>query len=120
MRRFITVLILVPLAIIVLAFAVANRQPVTFTLDPLGILGSELSLSAPLFVLAFVLVMAGVILGGVAAWVGQGRWRRAARRAEDRARYLAAENEGLRRRVAAAEVAPAPAITARLPARRSA
>jgi hypothetical protein len=45
-----------------------------------------------------VLLIGGVVVGGIAAWVRQGKWRRAARRADAQARELRAEVERLKRR----------------------
>jgi uncharacterized integral membrane protein len=81
LRRIVAAVILVPLAIIIVAFAVANRQAVTISFDPLGETPA-VSLAMPLFVLILGLLIAGVIIGGVACWLGQGRWRGAARRFE--------------------------------------
>ena len=47
--------------------------------------------------LMLILVIAGVVVGGIAAWVRQGKWRRAARLADAQARELRAEVERLRR-----------------------
>jgi uncharacterized integral membrane protein len=81
LRRIVAAIILVPLAIIIVALAVANRQTVTVSFDPLGDTPAA-SLSMPLFVLILGLLIAGVIIGGVASWLGQGKWRGAARRFE--------------------------------------
>jgi uncharacterized integral membrane protein len=81
LRRIVAAIILVPLAIIIVAFAVANRQTVAVSFDPLGDTPAA-SLSMPLFVLILGLLIAGVIIGGVASWLGQGKWRGAARRFE--------------------------------------
>ena len=95
-RRIVAALILLPLAILIIAFAVANRQVVTVSLDPFSSSEPAAAVTLPLFVLVIVLLIAGVVVGGVAAWLGQGRWRRAARRLER-------EVTALRGRIAAAE-----------------
>jgi uncharacterized integral membrane protein len=89
-RKIVTAVILVPLAAIIIAFAVANRQTVTVSFDPFDATDPAYAASLPLFVLIFILVIFGVILGGLAAWLRQARWRWAARRAEK-------ENHELRR-----------------------
>jgi len=81
LRRIVAAIILVPLAIIIVAFAVANRQMVTVSFDPLGDTPAA-SLSMPLFELILGLLIVGVIIGGLASWLGQGKWRGAARRFE--------------------------------------
>ncbi len=82
LRRVVAAIILVPLAIIIVVFAVANRQNVTISFDPFGGDMPVASLTLPLFVLILGLLIVGVVIGGVAAWLGQGKWRGAARRFE--------------------------------------
>jgi uncharacterized integral membrane protein len=105
MRNFLRALILVPLALIIIAFAIANRQTVSFNLDPFGIAPITLNFQAPLFALAFALVIVGVIVGGVATWFRQAHWRRAARSLDAEVRRLRGDNEQLRRHAEMAEAA---------------
>lgn len=119
MRKIVTAVVLVPLAIVIIAFAVANRQMVTVSLDPFDATHPAAALTVPLFVLIFVLVIFGVLVGGVAAWLRQSKWRAAARRAENENHELIAEMAMLRRRLEAAERPdlPAPDRAAPLPLR---
>ena len=107
MRRFLTLLVLVPLAVIVVFFSVANRQLVTVSLDPFHDGTPALSFAAPLFVLMFGALVLGLLLGGIAAWTRQGRWRRAARRAEREAEQLRADASAAARARAASNGAAA-------------
>jgi uncharacterized integral membrane protein len=97
-RKIVTALILIPLAVVFIAFAVANRQSVVVSFDPFDRADPALSFSVPLFVLILALMIVGVIVGGMAAWLRQGKWRWRARLAEAQARELRAENEKLKRR----------------------
>jgi uncharacterized integral membrane protein len=106
-RKIVRALILIPLAIVLVALAVANRHPVTISFDPFNPTEPAFSLTIPLYVLILALVIAGVILGGVASWIRQGKWRGRARHAEVRARALRTENDQLKRREGA--VSPATA-----------
>jgi uncharacterized integral membrane protein len=99
--KIVRALILVPLAIILIAFAVANRQTVTVSFDPFDKADPAFSLALPLYVLILALVIAGVIVGGTAAWMRQGKWRWRARLAESKARDLRGENDQLKHRDAA-------------------
>ena len=101
-RKIVIALILVPLAIILISFAVANRQTVVVSLDPFDQANPALSFTLPLFALILMLLIAGVIVGGIAAWLRQGRWRRAARHAEAQARELRGEVEELKAKGGAA------------------
>ena len=105
MRNFLRAVILIPLALIIVAFAVANRQTVAFTLDPFGLATASLNFELPLFALAFVLVIVGVVLGGIATWMKQAHWRRAARSLDAEMRKLRTENEQLRKHAEMAEAA---------------
>jgi len=97
-RKIVRALVLIPLAIILISLAVANRQVVTVSFDPFDRADPAFSLALPLYVLILALVIAGVILGGVAAWMRQGKWRGRARQAETQARALQLENDQLKRR----------------------
>ena len=55
----------------------------------------------PLFILIFVLVGLGVLVGGIAAWLRQHKWRARARRAEADVRRLRAELDAERSLAAA-------------------
>ena len=96
-RKIIAAVILVPLAIIIIAFAVANRQIVTVSLDPFSAEHPAASLTLPLFALVIVLLIIGVLIGGIAAWLRQSKWRRTARRLEREIADLHIEIEALKR-----------------------
>ncbi|MFN3658421.1 MAG: lipopolysaccharide assembly protein LapA domain-containing protein [Pseudolabrys sp.] len=107
-RKIVTAVIVVPLAIVIVAFAVANRQAVTVSFDPFSSASPAYAATVPLFMLIFVLVILGVVIGGVAAWLRQSKWRRAARQLDADVRALHQELDAIRRRFAA-EPAAAPA-----------
>src|ERR1700733_11830563 len=91
MRKFFTALIVIPLALIFVVFAVANRHFVTVSFDPFNSANPSISVSLPLFVLIIAIAVLGVIAGGLATWFGQRRWRRAARQHEADARAARAQ-----------------------------
>lgn len=102
MRKFFTALVLIPLGIIFIVFAVANRHEVTVSFDPFNSTDPAVSMTQPLFVVIIVVAILGVIAGGMATWFSQRHWRRAARRHEADARQLRAELADLRAGAAAA------------------
>jgi uncharacterized integral membrane protein len=112
-RRIVTAVIVVPLAVILIAFAVANRQIVQVSFDPFSSTNPAYAASLPLFVLIFILLILGVIVGGVAAWVRQSPWRRTARKLDADVRALHEELEAIRRQFGARP--PAQAEPASLP-----
>jgi len=65
-----TLLVVVPVVVFAAVVAVANRAPVTFSLDPISD-ESALALSLPLYLLVFLTFFLGVVLGGITVW-----WRR--------------------------------------------
>lgn len=88
MNRVLTVVVLVPLAIILIALAVANRGAATFTIDPFNPGNPGLSVEWPLFVLLFVALGVGLLLGSAATWLRQSRYRKAARERASEVRAL--------------------------------
>jgi uncharacterized integral membrane protein len=74
-------IVLLLIAVLVLCFAVANRHSVTIFFNPLIAEDEEYSIAVPLYLIVILMLMVGVFIGGIAAWLGQGKHRRAARRA---------------------------------------
>ena len=107
-RKIAAVLILLPVALAIVLFAVANRSTVTVSLDPFANDPPTVSAVLPLFLLLLLVLIAGVILGGVSAWMRQSRWRRRARRLAADLKAARAEAETLRRQLDAATAAPRP------------
>jgi uncharacterized integral membrane protein len=84
-------------ALVLLGFAFANRDFVTVSFDPLASSGNAaLSFPAPLFAVAIVAAMLGVVAGAFATWLSQGRHRRAARRGRLEADKWRAQADALR------------------------
>ncbi len=88
LRKIVAAVILVPLAVIIIAFAVANRQIVTVSFDPFSAGEPAASVTLPLFALVILLLIAGVLIGGLASWLRQGKWRQTARRFERELHHL--------------------------------
>jgi hypothetical protein len=91
-RKIVTALILIALAMVLIAFAVANRQLITVSLDPFDQANPALVIARPLYQLILALLLGGVLVGGCAAWLGQGKWRARARRAEAQLARLRAQS----------------------------
>jgi uncharacterized integral membrane protein len=106
-RKIVTLLVLVPVTLAIVLFAVSNRAPVTVAFDPLAAQPPMLAFALPLFLLLLVVLIAGVIVGGIAAWLRQRRWRRRARRLSGELKSAYAEADALRRQLATkTEAAP--------------
>jgi hypothetical protein len=102
LRKIVSAIILIPLGLVIVAFLVANRADVAVSFDPLGGNDPALSRLMPLYLLMLVLLILGVIVGGVATWLGQRKWRSKARRAERELAAARAESDRLREQLAAA------------------
>jgi hypothetical protein len=75
-----------PIVILVIAFAVANRQWTRLSLDPFSSTSPVLSINMPLWALFIFGVFIGILVGWGFCWVAQGRHRKLAR---DRGREIA-------------------------------
>jgi uncharacterized integral membrane protein len=93
--RIIRWIIGLPLALLVIAFAVANRQAVVLSLDPLTPSDPFASITLPLWLLFFLGLLAGAVVGWAACWLAQGKHRKRARDAQGEISRLLAENEKL-------------------------
>ena len=65
-----TWLLLLPRIVLFVAFAIANRQIVTLSLDP-----APISIRAPLYSFVLAGIVVGLLAGGLIAWLRAGRWR---------------------------------------------
>jgi uncharacterized integral membrane protein len=101
MRKFFTALVVIPLGILFVVFAVANRHLVTVSFDPFNSADPSVAVTMPLFVVIIVVAILGVAAGGMATWFRQRHWRRAARQHEADARKARAETADLRAAAAA-------------------
>jgi uncharacterized integral membrane protein len=101
-RKIAIAIIVVPLAVMLIAFAVANRQMVTVSFDPTSSTNPAYAVPLPLFVLIFIVLIVGVIVGGAAAWLGQSPWRRTARKLDGDVRALHEELAAFRRHFSSA------------------
>jgi uncharacterized integral membrane protein len=101
LRRIVGWVVLVPLCLVLIVFALANRQLVVVNFNPL--VPSEAltapGVGVPMFLVLFGVLLFGVVLGGVATWFAQAPHRR-----DERA--YRRETERLNREVAAMRRAP--------------
>jgi uncharacterized integral membrane protein len=97
LRRFVWILVAFPVAVLLLTLAVANRHGVRLVLDPFRSDEPVLFLVLPFYAYLFGVLLIGIVIGGLATWVAQARWRRTARRRAAEARRWQAEAERLSR-----------------------
>jgi uncharacterized integral membrane protein len=92
MMRFLKYLLLLPIVAAALLVSLGNRQIVTLHIHPFreGEI-PDLTLDVPLYLVLLVTLMVGVVIGGFATWLEQGKHRAAARRARAEVKRLTAE-----------------------------
>jgi uncharacterized integral membrane protein len=98
MRTLFRLFVIVPIAIVLLMFAFANRHLVTVSFDPFA--GNDVAgpaITAPLFILLILSIGVGVILGGLASWFKQAKLKRGLREARAEADEARIEAARLRR-----------------------
>jgi len=77
--RLTTWIVLAPALVAGVALAVANRTPVVVGFDPFNHDAPLLAVQAPLFLVMFVCVLSGILLGGLVTWLAGAPQRRQAR-----------------------------------------
>jgi uncharacterized integral membrane protein len=66
MRKFFSALVVIPLGILFVVFAVANRHAVTVSFDPFDSTNPSVAVTMPLFVVIVAVAILGVAAGGSA------------------------------------------------------
>jgi uncharacterized integral membrane protein len=89
--RLLTWIVMLPLAIVIIAFSVANRQTMTLDLWPL-----PLNADVPVFMVVLAGLLLGFLWGGLVMWLSGGKARRNARLGVQRARKAERELSILR------------------------
>jgi len=99
LSKFISWIISIPLALVIIIFSLVNRGAVTIDFWPF-----PAAIGIPLFALILAALMVGILWGGMAAWLAAGRSRKRAREltrriesAEMEIRHLEERNARLQR-----------------------
>jgi uncharacterized membrane protein YciS (DUF1049 family) len=122
MNRFLVVILMVVIAALLVAYAIANRNPVTVSFDPFDRATPAYVVTLPLYLLSFTILILGVAVGGIVGWFTQGKRRRYRRRLEAELNRVRAELDRATREKATQEAAlrgmraTATTVPARLPA----
>lgn len=96
MKSFFKALILVPVALVVVLFSVANRASVRVSFDPISRDAPTLAYDVPLFAVVLAALAVGILIGGLASWIAQGKHRKVARRNRREVEALRDEAQMLR------------------------
>jgi uncharacterized integral membrane protein len=118
LKRILWLLTAFPAAALLITLAVSNRHSVRLVLDPFRPDEPVLSIVLPFYAYLFGALLIGVLLGGAATWISQGRWRRTARLRTGEAKRWQAEADRLMRERDAEVSGRAKALAA--PAKRDA
>lgn len=100
MLRLLAWLILLPLLLVFIAFAVANRHTALVSFDPL-----PYQAEPSVYALVLCGIFIGLLVGGTGAWIRGSRWRKRARLAERRAVRAEADLEQAREQAKQASAA---------------
>ena len=98
-KRILGWVVLVPLCLVLIVFALANRQLTVVNFNPF-VPSAALTapgVGMPLFLVIFGVLLVGVVLGGVATWFAQGWVRREKRQWQREADRLGRELDTIRR-----------------------
>ena len=100
-KRIVGWFVLVPLCVVLVVFALANRHSVAVNFNPFATEPQTdgQAFGVPLFLVIFAVLLVGVLLGGAATWFAQGPHRRDER-------HFRRETERLHRELDAARRAP--------------
>jgi uncharacterized integral membrane protein len=80
---------------LMITLALANRHLVDMKFDPFNPETPALALRLPLYAYLFAMLILGSIIGGMASWFAQGKWRRQARHRTQEALRWKAETDRL-------------------------
>ncbi|HTJ58754.1 MAG TPA: lipopolysaccharide assembly protein LapA domain-containing protein [Devosiaceae bacterium] len=99
LRRIVGWIVLIPLSVALIVFALANRQLTVVNFNPLASpdTAGAPGIGVPLFLVIFTVLLVGVLLGGVAGWFAQAEVRRERRLLRREAERLGRELDQLNR-----------------------
>src|SRR5262249_35081410 len=83
--------------LLLVTLAVANRHAARLVLDPFNPDTPVISVELPFYAYLFAMLIVGVVLGSIATWLGQGKWRRLVRTRTHEAMRWKLESERLLR-----------------------
>jgi membrane protein implicated in regulation of membrane protease activity len=102
LKRVLTWLVWLPLALVVIALGVANRHSVALGWNPFEPLAPADAIQLPVFAVLLIVFAGGAVVGGFIVWNTQRRFRRRAREEHRRAEKLDGEVERMKASVPAA------------------
>lgn len=109
MKRFFQFIIFAPVAVVLIALSVANRQTITLSLDPFSKTEPWLEVNVPAYWLIFGGLIIGIVIGGMVSWIKQGKFRKEAREQRYQAAKARHEAKKIKQQANALQKAALPA-----------
>jgi hypothetical protein len=97
LRRVLNWAVWLPVTVLVVGFAVANRQWIEVSFDPFDTTDPFASIAMPQWALLFCGLFIGTIAGWTVCWFGQSKWRKSTRDALGELRRAHSEIDSLKR-----------------------
>ena len=119
-RKLLFLFVALPVAIVLVILSVANRQTVQMSLDPFNQTDPAIAFSMPFFVFLFGALMAGMVIGSMATWFKQGKYRKSARKEHSEAVKWQDEAESQKKRAEELAVELHPELKSLPPSERAA
>lgn len=107
MKKILSFLIFVPIAITLIVLSVANRHPVRLNFDPINTEQPFLAFSMPFFIFLFIALITGLLLGAVMTWFSQAKYRKLARQGKRETAKLQRQADEQKQRADEAQMAVA-------------
>ena len=114
MTRLLLAILMILAAAAMIAFAIANRTPITVSFDPFDPTDPAYVATMPLYVLAFAALILGAMVGCIAG-SNQGKRRRERRRLEAELGRVRAELDRIKRDAALREMRGPPSASPHTP-----
>jgi len=83
LKQMITALIIIPIALVLIIFIIANREMMEVRFNPFDYEDSSWTIRAPAFIFLFACLGIGVVVGSLVTWISQHPYRKKARRIDD-------------------------------------
>ncbi len=99
LKKFFWVVIMFPIGVILVTLMVSNRHDVGFVYNPFAPREFAQKFEMPFFFYLLGALIIGTIIGGVATWLAQGRWRKVARTRSREAREMRRKADDLMQQV---------------------
>jgi len=99
LRKIFWVAVMFPLGVVLVVLMVINRHKVGFIYNPFVSPDIAQKIELPFFYFLLGALIIGSLIGGFATWLGQRRWRQAARRRAREARDLRRKADDLMQQV---------------------